>query len=46
MTVEEKSQIVDEFDEDNWNSPVIKRPSARSRITDVLNVKRSIQGLV
>ena len=46
LTPDEKNQIIDEFDEDSWNDPVIKRPSVHSRISDVSNVKRNMQALV
>ncbi len=45
MTPEQKTQIVEE-EEEEWNAPVIKRPSARSRILDVTNVKWNMQALV
>ncbi|KAF8326485.1 hypothetical protein F5887DRAFT_1197076 [Amanita rubescens] len=45
MTPEQKTQIVEE-EEEEWNAPVIKRPSARSRILDVTNVKRNMQALL
>ena len=45
MTLDEKAKIVKEFEEE-WSGPVIKRPSARSRISDVSNIKQNMQALV
>lgn len=45
MTPEEKAQIVEE-EEEEWNLPAIKCPSAHSQIVDVTNVKQNMQALV
>jgi hypothetical protein len=45
MTLDEKAKIVEDFEEE-WSGPVIKQPSAHSRISDVSNIKQNMQALV
>lgn len=46
LTVTEKDEIIQEFESTLNNGPVVKRPTARSRIQDVCNVRQNIQALV
>ena len=46
LTVTEKDEIIQEFESTLNNGPVVKRPTARSQIQDVCNVRQNIQALV
>lgn len=46
LTAAEKDEIIQEFEDSITNGPVIKRPTAHSRIQDVSSVKQNIQALV
>ena len=46
LTVAEKDEIIQEFENALDNGLVVKQPTACSRIQDVCNVKQNMQALV